>query len=152
MVMGRISEILEAARQRGQELGLPYQGAVTPQEAYELMQSAPGVKLVDVRTKAEMDWVGRMPDALEVEWILYPAMKMNPYFMAQLEQEVSREAMVLFVCRSGQRSHHAAVAAMQAGYTSCFNMLEGFEGDRDDDGHRGRVNGWCAAGLPWEQT
>jgi rhodanese-related sulfurtransferase len=150
--MGKITEILEAAHLRAKELGLPYQGAVTPQEAYTLMNSAPGTKLVDVRTRAETDWVGKVSDSIDIEWITYPAMKMNTYFLAQLEQQVDKEALVLFICRSGQRSHHAAELATRAGYTNCFNVQEGFEGDRDDTGHRNTVNGWRVAGLPWEQT
>ena len=41
--------------------------------------------------------------------------------------------------------------ATQAGYPQAYNVLEGFEGDRDADGHRKTVGGWCAAGLPWVQ-
>lgn len=150
--MGNITKILQAAQQRAQELSLPYQGALTPEETYELMQSAPGAKLVDVRTNAETVWVGQVPGAIEIEWMSYPSMKPNTHFIAQLEQEVSKEALVLFICRSGQRSHHAAIAATKAGYGSCFNVLEGFEGDLNDEGHRNVLNGWRAQGLPWEQT
>ena len=76
--MGKITEILKTAQQRAKELNLPYEGAVTPEEAYELMRSAPGVKLVDVRTRAEIDWVGKVPGAVEIEWLNYPGMKQNP--------------------------------------------------------------------------
>jgi len=58
---------------------------------------------------------------------------------------------VMFLCRSGQRSHHAAAQATSAGYPNCFNVLQGFEGDRDAQGHRNSVGGWRAAGLTWEQ-
>lgn len=150
--MGNITEILQTAQQRAQEMGLPYQGALTPVETYELMNSAPGAKLVDVRTNAETIWVGQVPGAVEIEWMSYPSMRPNPHFLAQLEQEVSKEALVLFICRSGQRSHHAAIAATKAGYNNCFNVLEGFEGDLNDEGHRSVLNGWKAHGLPWEQT
>ena len=71
--------------------------------------------------------------------------------MAQLEQEVDREALTMFVCRSGGRSHFAAIVATQAGYTDCYNVLEGFEGDKDTDEHRNSKNGWRKAGLPWKQ-
>lgn len=150
--MGNITEILQTAQQRAQEMGLPYQGALTPPETHVLMNSAPGAKLVDVRTNAETVWVGQVPGAVEIEWMSYPTMKLNPHFIAQLEQEVSKEALVLFICRSGQRSHHAAIAATKAGYSNCFNVLEGFEGDLSDEGHRNELNGWRAHGLPWEQT
>lgn len=150
--MGNITKILQAAQQRAQEMKLSYQGALTPNEAYELMNQASGAALVDVRTTAETIWVGQVPGAVEIEWMGYPSMRPNAHFLAQLEQEVSKEALVAFICRSGQRSHHAAVAATQAGYINCFNVLEGFEGDLNDEGHRNVLNGWRALGLPWEQT
>lgn len=149
--MSKINEILSAAQQRGEEMNLPYAGALLPSEAFELMQSAPGAKLVDVRTRAELDWVGQIPAADFIEWQSYPGMKMNPHFMAQLEQQVDKEALVMFICRSGARSHNAALAASQAGYTEVYNVLEGFEGDKDSDEHRNSQNGWRKAGLPWKQ-
>ena len=150
--MSEISKILQAAQRRAQQTNLPYEGALLPTEAYEILQTAPGAKLVDVRTRAELDWVGRIPDAVEIEWVSYPAMKPNPNFMVQMEQQVDKEALVLFICRSGARSHHAAIAASQMGYTDCYNVLEGFEGDKNANGHRNVSGGWRAAELPWEQS
>lgn len=150
--MGTITEILKTAQQRAQELGLPYEGALTPREAYEILCEAPSVKLVDVRSRAEFDWVGRIPGAVEIEMLSYPGMQANPQFMKQLEQQVDKEVLVLFICRSGARSHNAAVAATQAGYLDCYNVLEGFEGDKDAAQHRNSVSGWRAAGLPWIQS
>jgi len=150
--MSNITAILNAAQQRAKDLGLPYEGALLPDEAYQIMQSAPGTKMVDVRTRAELDWVGRIPGAVEIEWMSYPGMKPNPNFIAQLEQQVDKEALTLFICRSGQRSHAAAASATQAGYGDCYNVLEGFEGDKDKDNQRNTLNGWRAAELPWEQS
>ncbi len=150
--MGKISEILNVAQQRAKELNLPYEGALTPQEAHEIWKSAPGAKLVDVRTRAEIDWVGKVPGAVEIEWMSYPGMKPNASFMAALEQQVNKESLVLFLCRTGQRSHAAATLATQAGYADCYNILQGFEGEKDADEHRGTLGGWKAAGLPWEQS
>ena len=73
-------EILRKARQRAKELGLPYDGALTPREAYELLQQTPEAKLVDVRTRAELDWVGRIPGAVEIELLTYPGSRPNPEF------------------------------------------------------------------------
>ncbi len=61
------------------------------------------------------------------------------------------DAPVLFLCRSGHRSDSAARAATAAGYTRAFNVLEGFEGNKDAGGHRGNLGGWRKAGLPWVQ-
>ena len=145
-------EILRKARQRAKELGLPYDGALTPPEAYELLQQTPEAKLVDVRTRAELDWVGRIPGAVEIELLTYPGSRPNPEFANQLEQHVSKDAPVMFICRSGGRSHNAAMMALQAGYSEAYNVLEGFEGDKDESGHRNTRGGWRAAGLPWTQS
>lgn len=150
--MGKITAILQAAQQRGKELNLSYEGALLPVEAYEIMQSAPGAALVDVRSRAEWDWVGRIPGAVEIEWMTYPGMRFNEGFMAALEQQVDREALVLFICRSGARSHSAAMAATLAGYRDSYNVLQGFEGDKNSQGHRNSHEGWRAAGLPWMQS
>jgi len=150
--MGKITEILNKAQQRAKEKNFPYEGALLPAEAFQIMQSAPGATLVDVRTRAELDWVGRIPDAVTVEWVTYPGMNPNPHFITQLEQTVDKESLVMFICRSGARSHNAAIAAMQAGYTDCYNVLEGFEGDKNPDAQRNALNGWRAAELPWEQS
>lgn len=150
--MGKITEILNAAQQRAKDLNLPYEGALTPQEAFELMRCAPGAKLVDVRTRAEIDWVGKVPGAVEIEWLTYPGMKLNPNFMAALEQQVDKESLVMFLCRSAQRSHGAAMLATQAGFADCYNILEGFEGDKTPGNQRNSLNGWKKAGLPWEQS
>ncbi len=149
--MGKLSEILALAQRRAQEMKLPYDGALTPREAHELLHLAPGAKLVDVRTRAELDWVGRAVGAVEIEWESYPSKQRNPNFLAQLKHQVDPEVLVMFMCRSGVRSHAAAAAASQAGYTQSFNVLEGFEGDKDAQGHRNRVGGWRFAGLPWTQ-
>jgi len=79
-------------------------------------------------------------------------MKTNPHFIAQLEQQIDKEALVIFFCRSGRRSHFAAEAATRAGFSNCYNMLEGFEGENNPDKHRNTTGGWRVAGLPWEQS
>ena len=143
--------ILDAARQRGADQ--PYAGAVTPQEAFALLRSDPTVKLVDVRTNAERDWVGRVaiPDAQHaaVQWVTYPGGLPNPDFGAQLERVANKDQTLLFLCRSGVRSRHSARVATELGYANSFDILEGFEGERDGEGHRKTVGGWCKAGLPW---
>ncbi len=149
--MGKLTDILALARQRGEDLQVPYEGALTPAEAAEVWQMAPGAQLVDVRTRAEWDWVGRIPGAVEIEWMSYPGNQPNPHFLAQLKKQVDPESLVMFICRSGQRSSNAARVATEAGYTECYNVLEGFEGDKDANGQRNRVGGWRKAGLPWQQ-
>lgn len=146
-------DILSAARERSTEKQLPYAGAVTPAEAYALLQKDPNVKLVDVRTNAERDWVGRVaiPEGQHaaVQWSIYPGGTPNPNFLEELSSAVSKDNVLLFLCRSGVRSRHAAKLATEHGYAHAFDILEGFEGDKDAQGHRKTVGGWCKAGLPW---
>jgi len=146
-----IPEILQKSRERARQMGLSYGGALTPTEAHELWRNAPGAKLVDVRTRAEWDYVGRIPGAVEIEILTYPGNRPNVAFMSDLESKVDKTAPVLFICRSGARSHNAAMLAQEAGYSQAYNVLEGFEGDRDSQGHRNTKGGWRAAGLPWTQ-
>lgn len=146
-----LDDALQHARERGKQMGLGYEGALTPGEAHLVLQHAPGAKLVDVRTRAEWDYVGRIPGAVEIELLTYPGNQPNADFLKQLERQVDKDAPVMFICRSGARSHNAATLATQAGYSECYNVLEGFEGDKDASGHRSTKGGWRAAGLPWVQ-
>ena len=150
--MDTISEILNKAAERGKKRGLPYGGALLPHEAFELMQKAPGAKLVDVRTQAEWDYVGRIPGSVLIQWQTYPGSRANPNFLNELQAQTDKEVIVMFLCRSGARSHAAAAAAAQVGYSQSYNVLEGFEGDKDASGHRNAVGGWRVAGLPWVQS
>ena len=145
-------DILARAKQRAAALNLPYAGALLPAEAYALTQQVPGSKLVDVRTQAEWDYVGHVPETVLVEWNTYPSGQRNQQFLEQLQSKVRpTDAPVMFLCRSGARSHHAAMLATQAGYPNSYNILEGFEGDKDTSGHRNTMGGWRVAGLPWVQ-
>lgn len=143
-------DIKRAAAQRAGQMGLRYAGALLPAEAYRLMQA--GVRLVDVRTQAELAYVGRIPGAAAVEWQTWPGNQPNPDFIAQLAAATDKGEPVMFICRSGARSHAAAEAAAQAGWRETYNVLEGFEGDKDEAQHRNTKNGWRKAGLPWTQT
>ena len=150
--MDRLSELLELARGRAAKLAAPYAGAFTPAEAHEVLQLLPEAKLVDVRTRAELDWVGRVPGAVEIELMSYPGNAMNALFGHMVEAVAGKDAPLLFLCRSGGRSHMAATALAAAGFKRCYNVLEGFEGDKDASGRRNTVGGWRAAGLPWQQS
>jgi rhodanese-related sulfurtransferase len=150
--MESIDTILERARQRALRMSLPYSGALTPAEAFTLWRSIDGAQIVDVRTRAELDWVGRVPGAIHIEWNHYPGGVRNARFADELKLAVEpTQVPVMFLCRSGNRSHFAAAVAAQLGYGAAFNILEGFEGDRDPHSHRNTLGGWRVAGLPWTQ-
>jgi rhodanese-related sulfurtransferase len=144
-----IAAIKKAAAERARLSNLPYAGALVPTEAYALLQA--GAKLVDVRTRPELLYVGAVPGSIPVEWQTYPGNARNPDFLAQLAQTVAPGDTLMFLCRSGVRSHFAAAAATEAGWSECYNVLEGFEGNKDAAQHRSTVGGWRKAGLPWVQ-
>ena len=131
------------------ELG--YAGNVAPGQAWQLVQSGQAT-LVDVRTAEELHWVGRVPGAVHIEWASGREQVRNERFLEQLAGQVPPERQVLFLCRSGSRSVSAAKAATRAGYKSAWNILQGFEGPADAQKQRGRIGGWRAAGLPWQQS
>jgi rhodanese-related sulfurtransferase len=145
-----MDDVRKKAAARGQQMKLSYAGALLPAEAHALMQA--GAKLVDVRTKPELQYVGRIPGSVAIEWQTYPGNRPNPEFMGELAACAGRDETVMFICRSGARSHAAAEAALRAGYKDAYNVLEGFEGDKDAEQHRSTVGGWRKAGLPWTQS
>lgn len=114
-------------------MNLPYSGALLPAEAYRLTQSLPDAKLVDVRTRAKLDWVGQVPSSVAVEWNSWPGGSRNLNFIAEFEASVGKDAIAMFLCRSGLRSHHAAIAVTRAGHTNAYNALQGFEGDNESE-------------------
>ncbi len=125
-------------------------GALRPDQAWSLVQRRKAV-LVDVRTAEERKFVGVVPRSLHVAWATGMAMVRNPNFVAELEAKVKKTDVVLLLCRSGKRSALAAQVAHEAGFAQVFNVLEGFEGDLDDDSRRGSFEGWRFRGLPWVQ-
>ncbi len=136
-----------------------YAGDVSPMEAWKGLSGNPKAVLIDVRTQPEWAFVG-VPDLRSlgkktgfVCWQLYPQMQVDPDFVAKVEQLTGgdREAPLYFICRSGARSRSAAQALTAAGYRQCFNVADGFEGNVDNQGHRGTTGGWKASNLPWVQ-
>ena len=134
---------------------MTYAGDLTPQQAWDLLESNPDAILVDVRTEGEWRQIG-VPDtsALEghrtafIEWAT--PFGPNENFLAELAEAgltPGDERPIVFLCRAGNRSIGAAVDATAAGFGPAYNILEGFEGDTDAAGQR-TVNGWRLRGLP----
>ncbi len=136
-----------------------------PQEVWDTLESDGKAVLMDVRSRAEWSFVG-IPDltalgrsALLVEWAGFPDMSVNPQFAEQVVDRLGPEIprRLFFLCRSGVRSLSAAEAvadllASRGVGGECINVAEGFEGDLDGEGHRGRLNGWKVRGLAWRQS
>lgn len=140
-----------------------YAGDIDPKQAWDLLSKEGDAVLVDVRTRAEWNFVG-LPDLssvdkqpVTIEWQSLPAMARNPDFNSEAKGALSKlgagpDSAVIFICRSGARSRDAAISLTQQGYKHCYNLAGGFEGDLDAQGHRGGRNGWKFYGLPWKQS
>jgi rhodanese-related sulfurtransferase len=138
---------------------MSYAGDVSVEDAWARLRGDSAALMIDVRTRAEWSYVG-LPDLAQtgkklalVEWQTFPGGEANPSFVDNVKAlGAPPDAPLFFICRSGARSRSAAIALTATGYTQCFNVAGGFEGDQDENGHRGTVGGWKAAGLPWEQS
>lgn len=140
-----------------------YAGDVLPQQAWDDLAASGDATLIDVRTAAEWAFVGvptlaaiGKPVEL-VEWNEFPSGELIPDFVGRLKavldaRGVGQDAPLYFLCRSGIRSRHAAVAATAAGYTRAYNITHGFEGRLDTERHRETAESWKGAGLPWVQS
>jgi glyoxylase-like metal-dependent hydrolase (beta-lactamase superfamily II)/rhodanese-related sulfurtransferase len=126
-----------------------YAGDVSAELAWRWVQEGRAV-LVDVRTDAEREWVGFVPEALPVAWKQWPGMAPNPAFDEQVRAAAQGGKPLVMLCRSGVRSIAAAQRATALGLQA-YNILEGFEGDPDEHAHRGSRGGWRRRGLPWRQ-
>jgi rhodanese-related sulfurtransferase len=139
-----------------------YAGDLDASEAWRLLSADPKAQLVDVRTAAEWTYVG-LPDLSgigrathTIEWQSFPSMEINADFVPVAADALRRagagpDTPLLMLCRSGARSRAAAIALTRAGFSQAYNIAGGFEGDTDENGHRGQKNGWKATGLPWRQ-
>ncbi len=137
----------------------------SPMAAWEALQSDDAAILVDVRTMAEWSYIGisdltalgKAP--LLLEWMTLPRMAVNERFTDELSEQLAGvvPSRIYFLCRSGVRSLSAArettmAFAARGQSVDCINVVGGFEGDLDSEGHRGKINGWKFDGLPWRQT
>ena len=127
-----------------------YAGDVSAELAWRWVQDGAAV-LVDVRSDAEREWVGFVPGAVPLAWKQWPGMAMNAGFEQGLQAALPAGKKAVLLCRSGVRSIAAAKRATELGLEA-YNILEGFEGDADPEGHRGRKGGWRFRGLPWRQS
>ena len=137
-------------KDRGVRPAEGYAGDVSPAQAAQWMHEGQAL-LVDVRSDAEREWVGFVPGAVALAWKQWPGMTLNPGFDEGLRAAVPAGRKVVMLCRSGERSVAAARRATELGIEA-YNILEGFEGEPDEQGHRGRRNGWRFRGLPWKQN
>jgi rhodanese-related sulfurtransferase len=139
-----VEQILGHAAERAQRMGLRYAGAVTPGEAQRLSEAGAAV-IVDVRTEPEYRQVGHVPGTPRIEWPRGGERSELARFAESIRSSFEPSQKILFLCRSGVRSHYAAELMAHMGHDGAYNVLEGFEGD-----YGAGTNGWRAAGLPWQ--
>ncbi len=132
-----------------------YKGDISPSEAHARLKANPSAVLIDVRTQPEWAFVGvpAVERLVRISWQVFPSMHVSADFAKEVEKAgIAKETEILCICRSGARSASAAAELTKAGFNNAWNVAQGFEGDRDGEGHRGTVGGWKAAGLPWVQS
>jgi rhodanese-related sulfurtransferase len=125
-----------------------------PKEAFALLAQQADALLIDVRMEVEFQYVGHPPNAINIPWFDCPSFKPDvPAFVAAVDAlALDKTRPLVLLCRTGQRTVDAAVALEKAGYTHIINVLDGFEGELDDDQHRNTETGWRYCGLPWVQS
>ena len=134
--------------------------ALSPRQAWEMMEENPRVVMIDVRSSMEYLFVGHPAGSVHVPWIDAPNWTVNPHFVTEVRKvllggvgmgEHSNDAPVVLICRSGKRSLEAGKLLIENEFKEVFNVDEGFEGELDDHHHRSTTGGWRYHGLPWEQ-
>lgn len=131
-----------------------------PKAAYAYLQENPYSILVDIRSSMEYLFVGHPVGSVHIPWIDEPEWEVNPEFVVQVQRllegrfkdiDLYKEASIILICRSGKRSLEAGAALLAKGFKQVLHVDEGFEGERDENHHRGTLGGWRFHGLPWEQ-
>ena len=131
---------------------------ISSQECFEILSNKADAYLIDVRTQPEWQLVG-VPDlssinqeTIFISWQIYPDMNENKNFKKQIfDRGIQKENNLYFICRSGQRSRYAANLLIENGFSNCFNIHDGFEGDLNQQNKRSLINGWKYNNLPWKQ-
>lgn len=133
---------------------------LTPKEAYDLIQDTPKCLFIDVRSKMEHQFVGHPVGAINIPWIDAPDWVRNPNFITDvrnlslggiIQNNDAKGIPLVLICRSGVRSLDAGLALHKEGIRNIYNIIDGFEGDLDENHHRGTESGWRYEGLPWKQ-
>jgi len=134
--------------------------SIDSNQAWRIIQENPKALLVDVRSHMEFLFIGHPVGAINVPWIDEPDWNINPNFVREIKQlmlgglahsDSGKTIPVVLICRSGKRSREAGELLLKEGLSNVYNVVDGFEGELDDQHHRSSLGGWRFAGLPWEQ-
>ncbi|WP_137703336.1 rhodanese-like domain-containing protein [Marimonas lutisalis] len=134
------------------------------------MLENPEVRLIDIRSRAEVSFLGLPVRANKhIPYMVMPMipefdaakgtykLELNPNFPSDFESYAQAtgilpETPIILMCRSGSRSARAADLLYKMGYRNVYSLVDGYEGDKVKDGpHKGErvMNGWRNAGLAW---
>ena len=137
---------------------MSYKRNLLPKMAVERLQNNPQALFVDVRSKAEYKYVGYPENSILIPWIDDPDWQPNPeaFSEAVMQELDGRENLsdteIILICRSGFRSNEALKCLENKGFTQVSHVASGFEGDLDENDHRGNLNGWRHDAMPWSQS
>jgi len=130
-------------------------GHLSSLDTWVLLKENPEAKLIDIRSSMEFLFIGHPTESIHIAWMEDPDWEINPNFIKEINQiqkaSTNNNCPIIMICRSGNRSEKAGIQLLEAGLTNIYHVTDGFEGDRDENNHRGTLNGWRFHELPWEQ-
>ena len=111
---------------------------ITSVECFNQLSEISNSYLIDVMTKPEWEFIC-IPNlssinkkTILISWHVYPQMKINSFFENQIiELSIKKNDKLFCICRSGGRSFHAANFLIHTGFNYCYNVSDGFEGDKN---------------------
>jgi rhodanese-related sulfurtransferase len=136
---------------------MEYKRNLLPKMAVDRLNENPDAVLIDVRTSAEHKYVGFPENSILIPWFDEPDLNSDPSaFCEAVNNHLSDRIDILsteliLICRSGFRSNEALKCLQSNGFTCVSHVASGFEGDLDENDHRGNLNGWRNDGMPWSQ-
>jgi rhodanese-related sulfurtransferase len=134
-----LPHVLVAANKQAHLAQLPYAGRVSPDDAWKLFISGQA-HLIDIRRAAERKFAGRVPNTFHIAW-QSDINSGHSHFLFDLENKLSKDSIILFLCSCGKNAVDAATLATTAGFKFVFSVGDGAEGK----------SGWRTKGLPWIQ-
>jgi rhodanese-related sulfurtransferase len=133
---------------------------LSAKKAWDLIQKEPKVAFIDVRSDMEHLFIGHPAGSVNIPWIEEPNWEVNPHFVRDVRKLVlggvidspeHHSVPVILICRSGNRSDEAGKLLVDNGFKRIYNIVQGFEGELDDNHQRSTLAGWRFDQLPWEQ-
>jgi len=116
---------------------------ITSKEIKEYLKNNPKCVLLDVRTKEELDTIGK-PNGEKIGLKTYFLEIRRDAFFDFVQEfknlNISKDKEVLVICASGERSQITAELLSRENYKS-INISDGFMGSQEGDG-------WKNSGLP----